>query len=990
MQKSVLPSSATDETRRPTDAGNHRTVIAVLAIALFLTAAFPRLWQLDSILMVDENLWYQRSARFLQALTTGQFADTVLTGHPGVTTMWSGTIGLLLQRSQTGTAGETLAQYAARMVNTPANLDALYWLRLPLALLTAAMVGAAFLLARRLVGTLPALAGASLMAFEPLFVAHSRALHHDAPATAFSLLAVLCWLLYLKEKRRGFLWLAALGIGLATLSKISSIFLLAFAGLTLLPRLWQTERPTVVSFARILRPWLTLFVLTLLAAVLAWPAMWTNMPGTVKTVAGFIAAESGAHANGTFFLGHAVADAGPLYYPVSLAFTLTPLTIIGIALAVIWLTIGFRQQQARADGEVRDLRWAGWMLAYGLLFIVFMSLIGKKQERYVLPAVVLLDLAAGWGWVSLARWLLGFLGRWTSAAASFSWAALVPVLLFSGQAAMLRPTAPYFSTYFNPLFGGGSAAAKTVLVGRGEGLDQATDYIHSVAGDEVDRIASWYGTTVTILFDDQVDVSDTAHPQYVLASDYVIIYINQLQRDLLKESIWRYLNRQPALHTVTLSGVEYAYVYPGKAISYPVDPYADHNRLAGKASLAGFDIEGKLSAGGEAPVRLYWLYQGMDPEESLYVTLLDDAGRTWGKGACQPDPAFGSIDTWQDEDMLESLCMLHTVVGTPPGTYLLRVGVEAADGAHIGLIYPTPEEAAVTVTTPSSFPSDAEIEVENRLEEFLLPQLELIGYNLPTGPFKPGESIDLTLLWRAAADLEDDYQMAIEAKGAAMGQRAAWTAPPLEGRYPTRRWQADEVVRDPRTLSLPTSLPGGDYMLSLVLLDGQGNPIARQGLSTLSVDGREHVFLMTKPPAQTQVATVGDFAVLIGYDLAGAVQGTRLQPGQNLDVALTWQAQATPDDNYVVFVQLLDAANQVLAQHDSQPGENTLITTTWAPGEYVRDSHSLALPPDLQAGEYRIILGMYLPETGERLPVAAMNGNPLGDHLTLSQTLVVR
>jgi len=60
-----------------------------MGVGIFVLAAAPRVLQLDYFLMVDENLWFERSARFLQGLVTGNLAQTVQTGHPGVTTMWS-------------------------------------------------------------------------------------------------------------------------------------------------------------------------------------------------------------------------------------------------------------------------------------------------------------------------------------------------------------------------------------------------------------------------------------------------------------------------------------------------------------------------------------------------------------------------------------------------------------------------------------------------------------------------------------------------------------------------------------------------------------------------------------------------------------------------------------------------------------------------------------------------------------------------------------
>ena len=214
-------------------------LVAALIVVILGLAVVPRLSKLDYFLMVDENLWYERSAHFLQGLVSGDLAQTAQTGHPGVTTMWSGTVGLLLHYVQNALPGESLVQFADRMMATPATLATLRLLRLPLALLSALTVTLAFVLVWRLLGVGAALAGAALMAFEPLFLAASRVLHHDSPSADFSVLAILSWMLYLKEDRVRYVVLAGVGVGLAVMSKVSSVFLLGFAGLTLLPMLWQ-------------------------------------------------------------------------------------------------------------------------------------------------------------------------------------------------------------------------------------------------------------------------------------------------------------------------------------------------------------------------------------------------------------------------------------------------------------------------------------------------------------------------------------------------------------------------------------------------------------------------------------------------------------------------------------------------------------------------------------------------------------------------------
>ncbi|RMF04729.1 MAG: hypothetical protein D6768_02525, partial [Chloroflexi bacterium] len=59
---------------------------------------------------------------------------------------------------------------------------------------------------------------------------------------------------------------------------------------------------------------------------------------------------------------------------------------------------------------------------------------------------------------------------------------------------------------------------------------------------------------------------------------------------------------------------------------------------------------------------------------------------------------------------------------------------------------------------------------------------------------------------------------------------------PLNGRYPTTIWQADETIPDTHTLPLPQNLPPGTYRLALGLYhqpSGQRLPLE---LSTGQVD----------------------------------------------------------------------------------------------------------------------------------------------------------
>jgi 4-amino-4-deoxy-L-arabinose transferase-like glycosyltransferase len=137
------------------------------------------------------------------------------------------------------------------------------------------------------------------------------------------------------------------------------------------------------------------------------------------------------------------------------------------------------------------------------------------------------------------------------------------------------------------------------------------------------------------------------------------------------------------------------------------------------------------------------------------------------------------------------------------------------------------------------------------------------------------------------------------------------------------------------------------------------------------------------PPAQqaTQMSGVrfGDRIELIGSDLA--IQ--QLVPGDVCPLTLFWMAWAPPAENLKVFVHLLGAGGQLIAQRDSEPMSGMQPTSTWKVGEWIVDRHGILLPDDLPAGEYRLIVGLYDPISGDRLSITSSNDTRLGDSLTI-------
>lgn len=76
---------------------------------------------------------------------------------------------------------------------------------------------------------------------------------------------------------------------------------------------------------------------------------------------------------------------------------------------------------------------------------------------------------------------------------------------------------------------------------------------------------------------------------------------------------------------------------------------------------------------------------------------------------------------------------------------------------------------------------------------------------------------------------------------------------------------------------------------------------------------------------------------------------------------------------------VVDQEGRLLAQKDSQPVTGFYPTSRWRAGQIVRDQYDLLFSDDTGVNAAGVRLGMYLPATGERLPVTLSNGEQPAD-----------
>lgn len=654
----------------PHDTTRQTAGVAAMALLIFLLALAPRALATGEFVTVDEGVhWFTRARTFLAGIQSGDYAQTIVAGHPGVTTAWLGAIGELIYQ-QVGADDPALRQRL---------------LRLPVAVVTALCVALAFLLLRRLLGGRVALLAALLLASDPFLIAHSQLLHLDALLTSFMLVSLLAAMLAFRLDRPALggpprwwaLGASGLAGGLALLTKSPSVMLAPMMGLIALLGTMRGRRTgggpaallaSLPPARALLTPLLAWGAVALAVWFALWPATWVDPAAAVGRVVDEARTNGGTpHGSGNFFLGRSVADPGPLFYPVAIALRLTPWAIVGLLAAPAALA-GWREQTGRR-------RVLALLALFAVLMVAALSVLAKKFDRYALPVFPALDIIAAAGLVRMAGYAAG-LGRWLGRRTAAPLLRPAAWALAAGALALhVAWYHPYELAYYNPALGGGRLAQRVVPVGWGEGYELAGAYIMEQP-DACERpIAVWYRVLVErFVCANTIPMREFGAGQ---ETGYVILYIDQIQRGYYPDALAR-LARLPApLHTVRVHGIDYAHIYqmPPPPLR-PVDA-----RFGGAIRLQGYDIEVDRGADpARITLDLQWqALRRVSEDFSMFAHVIAPNGeRVAQVDVPAGDPRQPTSD-WEPNQYVTQHQTIPLPRNLPAGPYWIEVGVYESD-----------------------------------------------------------------------------------------------------------------------------------------------------------------------------------------------------------------------------------------------------------------------------------------------------------------------
>jgi hypothetical protein len=122
-------------------------------------------------------------------------------------------------------------------------------------------------------------------------------------------------------------------------------------------------------------------------------------------------------------------------------------------------------------------------------------------------------------------------------------------------------------------------------------------------------------------------------------------------------------------------------------------------------------------------------------------------------------------------------------------------------------------------------------------------------------------------------------------------------------------------------------------------------------------------------------------AAAIGL-VASHLDRTMVAPGGILSGWLLYGDRAPVGRDYQIFIHLV-GPHGLLAQADGPPAGGAYPTGFWQPGDLIRHSFRVTIPPTAPAGPYRLDTGWYDLQTLQRLPTTTGDSLPLGTiHVT--------
>jgi hypothetical protein len=238
-------------------------------------------------------------------------------------------------------------------------------------------------------------------------------------------------------------------------------------------------------------------------------------------------------------------------------------------------------------------------------------------------------------------------------------------------------------------------------------------------------------------------------------------------------------------------------------------------RYGSSVELLGYEMSSRVVApGDDLTIRLYWrATAAVDRNYSVYLHLHTPEGKLLGQYDTIPGGGLLPTSLWRPGEVLVDSYKVP-----------VRAKVETSILANLSVgLYALPDLARPQAYGPAGSPTSAVIaRVRVRpppIDQPPRPPLYTLGSGIALedaeapATVHPGEPITVSLSWRCMEPLAANLTVFLHLVNP-QGERVAQTdSEPQEGALPTSFWERGEVVSDSAVVSVPDSLPPGDYRL---------------------------------------------------------------------------------------------------------------------------------------------------------------------------------
>lgn len=491
--------------------------------------------------------------------------------HPGITLLVSG--GLTYYLSGFAASDELRSISQETLISNDESVKLMRYQgsllgKLNVAIFTSLLLLILYFFLRKIFEFKLALLGYAFLAIDPYYVAHGRVLQLDSLLSTFLLLSAVVFIAYLMARKHYLLLLSGMFGAFAFLTRSPAIFMVPYVFFIVIIGAIYEKYAMRRSFAEQLKFGMRDFFIWLLYFLgfvfIFNPALWVSPVEVVESIFGR-ASSVGFREYNSFFLGRVTNVPNLIYYMVAVPFRMTPITLLSVPL---WIAAIFGRKVRFFDSRRRKAVLFLAIFAFG--YAIEMSIPDKRGERYLLATIIALTLLSAvgiyWLWERLK---IAGAGKWMSSRLKIRPVSVLLILAFICIALtglLDAAVNPHYLAYYNPLLGGGRVAYRTILVGWGEGYKEAADYFNAKPDAQDLNISSWYESCM-IPF-----LKGNAYPIGQVADggqlDYVVLYINQIQRNRIKEMVKKYYFDSKPEKIIWFNDIPYVFIYKKY---YPVD-----------------------------------------------------------------------------------------------------------------------------------------------------------------------------------------------------------------------------------------------------------------------------------------------------------------------------------------------------------------------------------------------------------------------------------